>query len=174
MQSLSRTPWRGYLFMDEIMQLHMVMPSANTSSRKHTKLRRHRCIPAIAHAAFSGGSLSASQNRPTFSIHVDVGNLRTSSLPIAYLLFKQKKDFKGATPIISSFMLSMPSCCVPQPLHWASFFELRVPDLQALTPCRACCGGLHGFHNSSLMTPTPSRTTKVSEEPLYLFLFFVF
>ena len=28
-------------------------------------------------------------------------NLRTSSLPIAYLLLKQKKDFKGARPIIS-------------------------------------------------------------------------
>ena len=30
-------------------------------------------------------------------------NLRTSSLPIAYLLLKQKKDFKGARPIISYF-----------------------------------------------------------------------
>ena len=28
-------------------------------------------------------------------------NLRTSSLPIAYLLLKRKKDFNGARPIIS-------------------------------------------------------------------------
>ena len=28
-------------------------------------------------------------------------NLRTSSLPIAYILLKQKKDFKAARPIIS-------------------------------------------------------------------------
>ena len=59
-------------------------------------------------------------------------NLRTSSLPIAYILLKQKKDFKAARPIISYVTFCMPSFFVLLPLHWTSFFDVSVRARLAL------------------------------------------
>ena len=64
-------------------------------------------------------------------------NLRTSSLPIAYILLKQKKDFKAARPIISYVHFLYAKLFVLPPLPWISFFAVFAPALLAMILCQA-------------------------------------
>ena len=64
-------------------------------------------------------------------------NLRTSSLPIAYILLKQQKDFKAARPIISYVHFLYAQLFVLLKLPWISSFAVFAPALLALIPCQA-------------------------------------
>ena len=79
-------------------------------------------------------------------------NLRTFSLPIACLLLKQKKDVKGATPIISyiHFLYAkLQNCSELQPLCLTSFFVLPVLDLLYSRPYLVSFTGSQCFCSSS-------------------------
>ena len=90
--------------MVEIMQSHMVMSFVSVSHGRHTKplsvtpmfYEQLPMQPSQAEVF-----LRSTTSRPFLRRYKWGVNLRTSSLPIAYILLKQKKDFKAARPIIS-------------------------------------------------------------------------
>ena len=81
-------------------------------------------------------------------------NLRSSSLPIAYLLLKQKKDSKGARPIISYINFCMLSSFVPQPLHWMTSCAPLVLVLLVSTLSLPSCNSSPYFFSSFRMMHT--------------------
>eukprot|EP00439_Symbiodinium_sp_Y106_P070309 s106_g12.t1 len=92
------------LFMAEIMQSHMVTSFVSVSHGKHIfgDINVYEQLPMQPSQAEV--FLRSATSRPFLRRYKWGVNLRTYSLPIgpiAYILLKQKKDFKAARPIIS-------------------------------------------------------------------------
>ncbi|OLP78312.1 hypothetical protein AK812_SmicGene41517 [Symbiodinium microadriaticum] len=104
MQRSSSTHYKIFSYMDEIMPLHMDMPFAHKFVWQIYKktfgdtqvYERLPMQPSQAQEFLLSTCSRSFLQRYKWGI-----NLRTSSLPIAYLLLKQKKDFKGARPSVS-------------------------------------------------------------------------